>query len=124
MSDIHPALEAEAHPNYDMPLGLSGSDLNFILEVGRELHRARAKFPNNRHTLAALSEEAGETARAMLNHEYGKHGPEEVYIECVQTAVMAIRLATEGDSTFRYANPKAQASAQLSDQASAQAGEP
>ena len=65
------------------------------LEVAREVERARAKFPRPDGLLAALTEEVGEVARALLDKTWS-----EVYAECVQVAAMAQRLAEERDPTM------------------------
>ena len=71
-------------------------------QVKKELFAAREKFPNTEHVLAALTEEVGELAQAMLNEKYKEGGPEEVLKEAIQVAAMAFRLATESDTTFPY----------------------
>ena len=63
----------------------------FIADVQAELARARAKFPAPNLNFVALIEEIGELAKAHL-----EEGPEELYKEAVQVAVMAARVATEG----------------------------
>lgn len=78
---------------------LTAKMLNDIVE---ELKRARKKFPDNNHKLTALNEEVGELNKAMLEFEYGNIDSDEVYKEAVQVAAMAIRVAVEGDSTFKY----------------------
>ena len=72
-----------------------------IEDVAAEVARARAKFPNNEHLLAALVEEVGELARAYLDNE--GHG--RVYAEAIQVACMAVRIADESDSAFKDWNP-------------------
>lgn len=69
-----------------------------------ELKRARERFPGNRHMLAAKTEEDGEVANAFIEHERGNPdvAAADVVNECVQSAVMAIRLATEGDAGFMF----------------------
>ena len=64
--------------------------------VQAEVARARAKFPANRFLLAALLEEAGELAQAMLQ----KKSRAEIVKEAIQVACVAIRIAEEGDGTF------------------------
>lgn len=73
-----------------------------------EVLRARELFPGNQYMLAALSEEAGEVARALLDHARGHKTALEVFVECVQVAAMAIRVAVEGDSAFPYEIPRAE----------------
>jgi len=81
------------------------SNYNIIADIEAELTRARAKFPDNTDVLPALTEEVGELNQALIQH---KHEPckqkthEHIYQEAVQVAVMAIRVATEGDPNFPY----------------------
>ena len=65
-----------------------------LIAVGEEIIRARTKFPGNKHLTAALMEEVGEVAKELL--EDGDN----VWGECVQTACVALRIATEGDADF------------------------
>ena len=76
----------------------------FIAEVETELARARKLFPENRHMLAALGEETGELANALIENDIGNPTATAAAIwkEAVQSAVMAARIATEGDASFRY----------------------
>lgn len=69
----------------------------FISDVIREVKQARAKFPDQRSEISglALGEESGEAQRALLHIYEGKGGEAELYLECVQTAAMALRLASE-----------------------------
>lgn len=64
--------------------------------IDDEVFRARTKFPGNRFLLAALMEEVGELAQAMLQ----KKPSEEIEKEAIQVACMAIRILEEGDGTF------------------------
>jgi NTP pyrophosphatase (non-canonical NTP hydrolase) len=83
IKDIQKELMKEAHPGtFD--------------DINRELIRARTKFPGNRFLLAALTEEAGELAKALLQ----KRPRSEVQAEAVQVAAMAIRIIEEGDASF------------------------
>jgi NTP pyrophosphatase (non-canonical NTP hydrolase) len=68
---------------------------DFDLDVAREVESARSKFPRPDGLLAALTEEVGEVARALLDKPWS-----EVYAEAVQVAAMAQRLAQEGDPTM------------------------
>ncbi|MBX0289741.1 hypothetical protein K3G63_04790 [Hymenobacter sp. HSC-4F20] len=79
--------------------------LAFLADVEQETKRARAKFPLNRHKLAAFTEEAGEVAQAFLENHYGDKAAIEVWKECVQAAAMALRCAVEGDHSFDYKPP-------------------
>lgn len=67
----------------------------FMGDVARELVSARARFPNSWGSMTALTEEVGELAKAMLDES-----PERIRAEAVQVAVMACRVAIEGDSTL------------------------
>ncbi len=72
--------------------------------IDDELARARTKFPSNTHMLAALMEEVGELSKALL--ECGPMtGHQHVLEEAIQVAVVAIRIATEGDPEFIYRSP-------------------
>lgn len=81
------------------------SNYDILADVEAELVRARTKFPDSVDCLTALTEEVGELSQAMLQK---KHEPdkgrthEDIYAEAVQTAVMAIRVASEGDPNFNY----------------------
>ncbi|MDH5757862.1 MAG: hypothetical protein OEZ55_14480 [Nitrospinota bacterium] len=78
------------------------SEAKFISDVLTELERARVNFPSNRHMNAALVEEVGELSRALLECSIDKSHAENVYKEAVQVAVMAARVALEGDPSFDY----------------------
>lgn len=67
-------------------------DALFIRAMEAELARARNKFPESRLTGLALMEEVGELAKAMLSESRGR-----VWSEAVQVAVMAARVALDGD---------------------------
>jgi NTP pyrophosphatase (non-canonical NTP hydrolase) len=55
---------------------------------------------------AALVEEVGELAKALMEHDRGLGtSTQQVLREAVQVACMAIRVATEGDSNFTYLYP-------------------
>lgn len=66
----------------------------FLAEIRAELVRARAKFPGGRIMGLALAEEFGELVKAMLDEPAAA-----VRKEAVQTAVMAARVALDGDSS-------------------------
>ena len=78
------------------------TDEQMIKDILAELKRARKKFPENRHQLTAFNEEVGELNQALLQCQYGGKGHNDVYMEAVQAAAMAIRVGVEGDSTFNY----------------------
>ena len=75
---------------------------NMLNDIAEEVERARKSFPGNAHQLTAMNEEVGELNQAMIQLEYEQGSAESVYKEAVQVAAMAIRVATEGDSTFNY----------------------
>ena len=84
------------------------SSLNVIKDITDELSRAVENFPGNEDMLAALSEEVGELHKAMLEHKHEPHKGVtnvDIYREAVQVAVMAIRVAVEGDASFPYELP-------------------
>jgi hypothetical protein len=61
-----------------------------------EVASARSKFPDNKHLLAALTEEVGELAEALLQVQ----GTERVRAEAIQVATVALRIFEEGDASF------------------------
>jgi NTP pyrophosphatase (non-canonical NTP hydrolase) len=80
------------------------SDVGFRAEQALELQRARTKFPGTAITMIALTEEVGELAKALMDES-----PERIVEEAIQVAVMAQRVATEGDRSvdqFRGWRPK------------------
>lgn len=81
------------------------SDSEAFEMVRDELQRARAEFPEHRNQLAALQEEVGELSKALLEHDFGDATKNDVLREAIQAAAMAIRVATEGDTSFEYDNP-------------------
>ena len=83
-----------------MTRSMEGGIDTFTEDVSREVVRAIAKFPQPNPTLAALTEEVGELAQAVLHIREGKSSDWwEVYDEAVQVAAMACRVALEGDPT-------------------------
>lgn len=80
---------------------------DFLIDVGHEIKRARGLYPSSRLVLAALTEEVGELAQAMLKFAAGKWPAERIYEEAVQVAAMAARCALEGDPSFEnYQEPE------------------
>ena len=71
------------------------SDAEILKNIQDELARARRKFPNPQGSMTALTEEVGELAKALLDESRAR-----VIEEATQVAVMAIRVATEGDPTL------------------------
>ena len=81
---------------------MTTNDLEFLRDVAAEVRSARRKFPNPNLSFAALVEEVGEIAKALLSEDW-----KAVSAECVQAATMALRVAVEGDpslSQFREAS--------------------
>jgi len=73
----------------------------FLVAVYNEVFKAVEKFPQPNPTLAALMEETGEVAKALLHiREKKTTGWDDVYDEAVQTAAMACRIAIEGDQVL------------------------
>ncbi len=85
---------------------------NFLCEVEDEVihaksEPARIEFPQPNPTLAALTEEVGELAKALLHIREGKASDwQRVYDEAMQVAAMACRVALEGDPTVGPTPPK------------------
>lgn len=66
------------------------------VELQAEITRARKKFPSTHKLLAALFEEGGELAKAMLQ----RRPLSDVQKEAIQVACVAIRIYEEGDADF------------------------
>lgn len=79
-----------------------------IDEVSREVTRATAKFPtwptDPIHAGNVVSEEAGELAKAVLEHTYEPHKStrDDVRKEAIETAAMAIRFVLSMNA-YRFA---------------------
>jgi hypothetical protein len=74
-------------------------DSGFLNALVAELEMARVNFPD-RPTMAVLVEEVGEVARALQDESR-----EAIYLECVQVAAMAMRMATEGCREYERSWP-------------------
>lgn len=73
----------------------------FFELAAAELAVARHKFPTPNPTLAALTEEVGELAKALLHISEGKSGDwNNVIGEAKQVAALAARIALEGDASL------------------------
>lgn len=72
------------------------ADAEFLAMMMNEIESARKKHPSPDAMLAAIFEEGGEVAQAMMDKPWC-----EVRKECVHLAVTALRLAVEGDPTLR-----------------------
>ena len=90
---------------HDNPLE---NEMNVLDQTIYEVARATEKFPtwptDPLHALAVLGEEFGELTKAMLQHTYEPHksSQEDVRMEAIQTAAMALRLAMSL-GRYRYA---------------------
>ena len=74
---------------------------NFMFAAGIETRRAQELFPMPNPTLAALTEEVGELAKALLHIREGKSDDWSIVEgDAVQVAAMACRIALEGDPTL------------------------
>lgn len=84
---------------------ITGAEPHIItmLDISKEVARARTKFPQATHTLAALIEEVGELAQAMIERMRGNATYEAARAEAVQVACMAIRIIEDGDMSMQYA---------------------
>jgi NTP pyrophosphatase (non-canonical NTP hydrolase) len=81
----------------DRGFGYKGSPQpSTVCDIAEEVIRAREKFPGNRFMLAALVEEVGELAKALLQ----RRPKEEIEREAIQVACLAIRIIEEGDRSF------------------------
>lgn len=79
---------------------MSPDDEKFLQDVLEEVRSARKRFPSPRMSMAALTEEVGELAQAMLKVAAGKWPKERIREEAIQVAGMALRVAVEGDPSF------------------------
>ena len=77
----------------------------FLTDIFNEVNRARELHPSTKHLLAALVEEVGEAARALIDHDTDSSKcvtPEDIYKELVQSAAMCLRVAIDTDPSFKY----------------------
>lgn len=82
--------------------GLTPADQEFLLNIGRELVRARMFHPHGVMLSHALSEEYGEVVKAYMDESWLR-----VVKEATQCASACIRFALEGDKSinrWRIAN--------------------
>lgn len=82
---------------------LRKADDMFTVACRKELEHAREKFPSSVCCLAALTEEVGELAQAMLKYAAGKWPIQRVHEEAAQVVAMAYRCALEGDPSMTRA---------------------
>lgn len=78
----------------------------FLADVEAEYKRATDKFPSNKKLDAALMEEVGELAKALLHITEKNASPQDVYAEAVQVATVAMRIAVEGCPEHNYQGMK------------------
>lgn len=96
--------------------GYDPRDVDFVLRVLAEVTKARAKFGGQPSLVTglALAEELSEVDLAvalgatkpikkLLHIQEGKSGDDDLYVECVQTAAMSLRLATENADRATWA---------------------
>jgi hypothetical protein len=65
-----------------------------LVDISHEVERGRAKFPGGRFLLAALGEEVGELALAVVSGD-----AEQIRLEAIQCAAVAVRIIEEGERT-------------------------
>lgn len=87
----------------DAPRNYTVADAFALNDLTDELGRARLKFPVCEHTYAALLEELGELAQALIEHKGGRAPARNVRAEALQIACVAIRIGSEGDPAYRLA---------------------
>lgn len=74
-----------------------------LVDLEVELVRAREKFPDNRHLVAALMEECGELAQELLQNG----NTADARKEAIQVACVALRIATETSPEFEQLDDEA-----------------
>jgi len=72
------------------------ADETSLAAIDAELVRARLKHPGRKHLLAALVEEVGELAQAILQQK----PKSAIDKEAAQVAAVAVRIMEEGDAAF------------------------
>ena len=78
---------------------MTTQDNQFLADVLQRLEFARTVHQGNGHLFAALASEVGELADALIDRE----GFDRVWAEAVDVAVVALRIAAEGDPDFEVA---------------------
>ena len=92
-----------AHPKTGAPVEYGPAPIcTTVACIFEEVRRARGMFKGRNNNFAALIEEVGEFANALLEHSFGKGSEEAVFREGVQVAAMAIRVIEEGSPEFPY----------------------
>lgn len=73
-----------------------------LKKVRDETKRARAKYPSADFMLAALTEETGEVAQAILDYQYGNDTIDHIEVEIIQAMTCLSRLLFEGSKEFKF----------------------
>ena len=97
-----------AHAEDRVPAMAPAPVVDFMMDVAAEIERVASLFPGPNPNLAALTEEVGEVARALLeararSFELGgldRGDWDDIRTEAVQVAAMAFRIVFEGDPTL------------------------
>lgn len=84
----------------DAPRDYRAATAFALNDLADELGRARRKFPACDHTYAALLEELGELAQALIEHKTARAPARNVRAEALQVACVAVRIGTEGDASY------------------------
>lgn len=104
--DIREAWAAVEKAILDFILSTPAPAISTLGKISIEVIRARAKFPSAVWSLAALTEEVGELAQAVLDRQFGKQLDRgRIEAEGIQVAAMAIRILEEGDPSFPASVP-------------------
>lgn len=70
-----------------------------IAALRAEVCRARLKHPGRHKLLAALMEEVGELAQAIVEYDGSEGARDLVGVEALQVATVALRIVEEGDAS-------------------------
>ncbi len=81
------------------------ADADFFVDVLARATQARMNFPGNKENLARLISTEGEIGTALIAVNCGEAGNETVWNECVHVAAMAMRVAVEGNASWKYKPP-------------------
>lgn len=81
------------------------ADADFFVDVLEQVTRKRMHFPTNTENLSNLTETNGQIATALIAVNCGEGAHSTVWNECVRTAAMAMRVATEGNASWKYKPP-------------------
>jgi NTP pyrophosphatase (non-canonical NTP hydrolase) len=100
--DLDTALEISLKRILERNKNISKEQHEFIKKLKETLIKSTEKYPLNRIMLTGLISEVGEVGQALKNLVLEKEGAtwQQVYDECIDVAVVALRLALEGDSNI------------------------